>query len=105
MHMKALLHRRYGIVSFFALAIFGLLGFAALHASAGSSPDHRAPQQGANPAPISETRVIPPVAGRVSTKQDEKKVVSGRSYKNDTSIPLRDMEPEPYIGKEMDREA
>ena len=32
-------------------------------------------------------------------------VIFGRSYQNDTSIPLRDMEPEPYLGKKTDREA
>src|SRR5947207_15537818 len=32
-------------------------------------------------------------------------IITGRSYKNDTSIPLRDMRPEPYTGKPMDREA
>lgn len=38
-------------------------------------------------------------------KEKQRDVVSGKSYKNDTSIPLRDMKPEPYLGKEMEREA
>jgi len=32
-------------------------------------------------------------------------VITGRSYKNDVSIPLRDMDIDQYIGKPMDREA
>ncbi|MEO6655957.1 MAG: hypothetical protein ABIO36_07710, partial [Pyrinomonadaceae bacterium] len=37
--------------------------------------------------------------------QNDRGVISGRSYQNDTSIPLREMKFEPYLGKEMDREA
>jgi len=33
------------------------------------------------------------------------KVIVGQSYKNDVSIPLRDMDPDQYVGKPMDREA
>ena len=37
--------------------------------------------------------------------QQEQNVISGKSYQNDTSMPLRDMKPEPYLGKATDREA
>src|SRR5258705_11310523 len=37
--------------------------------------------------------------------QQQSNVISGKSYQNDTSIPLRDMKPDPYLGKPMDREA
>jgi hypothetical protein len=38
-------------------------------------------------------------------ESQDRKVIVGRSYKNDVSEPLRDMRPDPYVGKEMDREA
>ncbi len=38
-------------------------------------------------------------------KDKQREVISGKSYRNDTSPPLRDMKQEPYLGKEMDREA
>jgi hypothetical protein len=44
-------------------------------------------------------------SGMADGKDQNNTVISGSSYKNDTSIPLRDMRPEPYIGKDMDREA
>ena len=56
--------------------------------------------QAIDPAPLDLT--IPEVSGDQEKQRD---VVSGKSYRNDTSIPLREMRPEPYLGKEMDREA
>ena len=50
-----------------------------------------------------EPRVVPKKDTQV--KQGDGKAFSGKSYKNDTSIALRDMTPDPYVGKPMDREA
>src|SRR5580765_8831524 len=35
----------------------------------------------------------------------DNKVIVGQSYKNDVSIPLRDMDINQYVGKPLDREA
>jgi subtilisin-like proprotein convertase family protein len=49
---------------------------------------------------------IPAVTAKTNhSKQQDGEVISGRSYKNDTSIPLRDMKLGPYAPKGMEREA
>ena len=40
-----------------------------------------------------------------TVQERDKKIIYGRSDKNDTSIPVRDMKPDPYVGKEMNRVA
>ncbi len=48
------------------------------------------------------------VAFQINAKSDvaqDGKVIVGHSYKNDVSVPLRDMNPDLYVGKPMDREA
>jgi len=40
-----------------------------------------------------------------STGTQDGKVIVGHSYKNDVSVPLRDMDIQQYVGKPMDREA
>ena len=40
-----------------------------------------------------------------SDQDQESKVITGQSYKNDVSILLRDMDINQYVGKPMDREA
>jgi hypothetical protein len=44
------------------------------------------------------------ISANTGSVQDTK-VISGQSYKNDVSIPLRDMDLHQYVGKPVDREA
>src|SRR6187399_873408 len=48
------------------------------------------------------------IASQIDASTDsaqDNKVITGQSYKNDVSIPLRDMDINQYVGKPMDREA
>ena len=56
--------------------------------------------QNVDPAPIDFTA---PAVTTDKIKQSD--VTSGKSYQNDTSIPLRDMKPAPYPGKSKEHEA
>ena len=61
-------------------------------------------EQKIDPTPFAFTS--PDAGGApIASKTKQSDVISGKSYKNDTSIPLRDMRPDPYLGKAMDREA
>ncbi len=93
------MNKLFGILAIIVCAL-NVFGIIAWQASAKSSA--ALDQQGAITA-ADELSLSQNVAGNdlIQTRG----VTVGRSIKNDTSIPLRDMKPDPYIGKAMDREA
>src|SRR5438876_2313535 len=84
-----------------SLAVFGFIT-SQISAKERTRPE---PRQGQSAAAVTDA---PAAATRTAARSGPVKdgtVIVGRSYKNDVSIPLRDMRPEPYLGKPMDREA
>jgi len=80
-----------------SLAVFGVI--TSQTSAKGRSADEQASQQAGQP------QFVTLLADADRSPMKDGDVIVGRSYKNDETIPLRDMKPEPFTMKDRDRDA
>src|SRR5438046_1666127 len=96
----ALNHRAFVLLgAMLGLAVFGFI------TSQINAKNRALPEQEQDAASVTAALVTASQTAANNGPVKDGNVIVGHSYKNDVSIPLRDMRPEPYLGKPMDREA